>query len=78
MRITMSNKFDVSTLNGLFKEIYASKISQMIPNGAVFYPPDYEKMPIDVLAQYDNIEAKKVYARRTTKLGKYLEGAEWK
>jgi len=61
----MNEKSTSDSLDALFKEVYDRMV-----------PPDYEKMPIDELAQYDNIEAKKVYARRTSKLGEYLEGVE--
>jgi hypothetical protein len=72
----MSKKNHVSDINALFRQTYSSRLAQ-----AIFYPPfDYEAMPIEELAWhisvYTDSEAKKVYARRTTKLWKYLEGAE--
>jgi hypothetical protein len=65
------------TINELFKEVYTSKMANLIPNGVTLIgTPDYEKMELSALkklAKRGNEKAQDVYARRTSKLGKYLE-----
>lgn len=69
------NKVTMS-LSDLFKEVYANKMANMIPNGVGALEPDFDAMPLKELEKWTkkgNTRAQEVYARRTSKLGKYLE-----
>ncbi len=72
----MGSSFTVESLNDVFKETYASAVANMLPGGIRFQEWDYWSMTIDRLAKHveHNKEAAAVYAQRSSKLGKYLEG----
>lgn len=66
------------SLNNPFRDIYADKLQNMVPSGVKLMQWNYWSMPIEKLAKHVeyNEEAAQVYAQRTSKLGKYLEGQE--
>lgn len=75
----MANNYSISDLNILFKQMYGSKMTNIVPSGVkILSMPDYDTMSLRELKKHVDISKKAadLYKRRNTKLGRHLEGLD--